>query len=113
MSKAIKYFEAQNRKIVINAIRMLKLGRNLVDFDKIVREIPQGSLEKVSDELVKVLLGSPNTDKMPERLAKAILRHWQCDELSSPAGVKVLLEASMTLEEEKTKASLQALGVQL
>ncbi|MEM3383799.1 MAG: hypothetical protein QXL52_05800 [Nitrososphaerales archaeon] len=84
-----------------------------MDFDKIVKNIPQNSLEKVSDELVKILLGSPNTDKMPERLAKAILHHWQCDELSSPVGVRALLEASMILEEEKTKASLKTLGVQL
>jgi hypothetical protein len=85
----------------------------MMDFDKIVKEIPQSSHEKVSDELVKILLGSPNTDKMPEGLAKAMLRHWQFDELSSPVGIKVLLEASMTLEEEKTKASLQSLGVQI
>ncbi|MEM3437641.1 MAG: hypothetical protein QXP55_03785 [Nitrososphaerales archaeon] len=84
-----------------------------MDFDKIVKSIPQSSLEKVSDELVKILLSSSNTDKMPEGLAKAILRHWQCDELSSPTGVRVLLEASMILEGEKTKTSLQALGVQL
>lgn len=83
-----------------------------MDLDKIMKSIPQSSLEKVSEELIKILLGSPNTDKMPEGLAKAILRHWQCDELSSPVGVRALLEASMILEEEKTKNSLQALGVQ-
>jgi hypothetical protein len=84
-----------------------------MDFDKIVKGIPQSSLEKISDELVKFLLSSPNTDKMPEKLAKAILRHWQYDELSSPIGVRVLLEASMILEEEKTRALLQSLGVQV
>lgn len=85
----------------------------MIDFDDVVKKIPQHFLPKVSDELVKVLLGSPNTDKMSEGLAKAILHYWQCDELSKPTGLRVLLEASMTLEEEKTKASLQSLGVQL
>jgi len=92
---------------------MLKLGKNLIDFDNIMKRIPQNSLEKVSEELVKILLGSPNTDKMPEGLAKAILRHWQCDELPLPIGIRVLLEASTTLEEDKTKALLQSLGIQV
>jgi len=84
-----------------------------MDFDRIAKEIPQSSFEKVSDELVKILLSSPNTDKMNERLAKAILRHWQNDQLSLPTGIRVLLEASTTLEEDKTKALLQNLGVQV
>ncbi|MGQ9469735.1 MAG: hypothetical protein ACUVTD_07970 [Nitrososphaerales archaeon] len=89
------------------------MGKNLIDFDKIVKRIPQNSLEKVSEELVRILLGSPSIDKMPERLAKTILYYWQSDQLSSPIGIRVLLEASTTLEEEKTKALLQSLGVQV
>ena len=83
-----------------------------MDFDSIVKKIPQGSPEKVSDELVKILLGSANTDKMSERLAKAILYYWQNDQLSSLMGIRALLEASTTLEEDKTKALLQSLGAQ-
>jgi hypothetical protein len=74
-----------------------------------VKKIPPNSLEKVSDELIKILLGSTNTDKMPERLAKTVLYYWQSDQLSSPIGVRALLEASATLEEEKTKALVQCL----
>ncbi|MCP8316826.1 MAG: hypothetical protein H3Z52_00115 [archaeon] len=89
------------------------MGKNLINLDEIVKKIPQNSLEKVSDELVKILLGSPNTDKMNERLAKAILYYWQSDQLSSSIGIRALLEASTTLEEDKTKALLQSLGVQV
>ena len=81
----------------------------MIDLDNTVKKIPPNSLEKVTDELVKILLGSTNTDKMPERLAKAILYYWQNDQLSSPIGVRALLEASETLEEEKTKALVQCL----
>jgi len=84
----------------------------LIDFDNMVKEIPQNSLGKASEELVKIILGSPNTDKMLERLAKAILYYWQNDQLSSTMGIRALLEASATLEEDKTKALLQSLGVQ-
>ena len=83
----------------------------MIDLDNTVKKIPQNSLEKVSDEMVRILLGSTNTDKMPERLAKAILYYWQNDQLSSSIGVRALLEASTTLEEDKTKASLQSMGL--
>jgi hypothetical protein len=81
----------------------------LIDIDEAMERIPQSSLEKVSYELVKILLGSTNTDKMPERLAKAILYYWQNDQLSAPTGIRALLEASATLEEDGTKALLQCL----
>lgn len=84
----------------------------MIDLDNTVKRIPQNSLEKVSDELIKILLGSTNTDKMSERMAKVILYYWQNDQLSSPIGVRALLEASATLEEEKTKALLQCIDFQ-
>lgn len=85
----------------------------MAGLDEIIKRIPQSSFEKVSDDLVRLLLGSANADKVPEGLAKGILLSWECDELTKPSGLRTLLEASMIAEKDKTVALLQSLGIQL
>ncbi|MCP8306293.1 MAG: hypothetical protein H3Z49_04205 [archaeon] len=85
----------------------------MADINDIMKKIPQDSFEEVSEGMGKILLGSKNAEKMPERLAKAILRYFQKDQLTLPEGIRTLLEASMSLEEEKTKDLLQDFGIKI
>ncbi|MCP8311452.1 MAG: hypothetical protein L6M37_00680 [Candidatus Methylarchaceae archaeon HK02M1] len=85
----------------------------MADINSIMKNIPQDSFEEVSEGMVKILLSSKNAEKMPERLTKAILYYFQKDQLMSPEGIKSLLEASMSLEEEKTKDLLQDSGIKI
>ncbi len=83
------------------------------DINNMMKKIPQDSYEQVSEGMVKILLGSKNADKMPERLAKIILYSLQNDQLTLPVGIKALLEASMRLEEENTTNLLQELEIKI
>ena len=65
----------------------------------------------MSEKLIDVILKSPNASKMPSSLAKAILLHWQRDELATEVGLQHLLEASVILEPEKAASSIEEFGL--
>ncbi|MEM2970810.1 MAG: hypothetical protein QW270_00085 [Candidatus Bathyarchaeia archaeon] len=78
---------------------------------EIACNIPSSLRSAVSEKLVDIILKSSNASKMPSRLAKAILMHWQRNELVTEAGLQYLLEASVVLEPEKTVSSMEELGL--
>lgn len=79
--------------------------------EDIVRNIPFSLRGAVSEKLIDIILKSPNANKMPSQLAKAILLYWQIDELATEVGLQHLLEASAILEPEKTVSSIEELGL--
>ena len=80
--------------------------------EKIVRKIPSSSWETTSERLIDIVLNSPNANKMPSGLAKTILYYWQRDQLATEVGLQRLLEASITVDPEKTIDVLRELGFQ-
>jgi len=76
-------------------------------YQKIVKTIPVGKREKLSDKLVDFLLKSKKEDKMPSDLANTILNQWQLGPLTTEAGLAALLEAAVLLESEKTMELLE------
>lgn len=80
--------------------------------EKIVRKIPSSSWEATSERLIDIVLNSPNANKMPSGLAKTILYYWQRDQLATEVGLQRLLEASITVDPEKTIDVLRELGFQ-
>jgi len=85
----------------------------MVDINNIIEKISQDSFEEFSEGVVKILLDSKNVDKMPERLAKAILYNFQMNQQKLLVGIRPLLEASMILEEEKTIDLLHYYGIKI
>ncbi|MDH5448613.1 MAG: hypothetical protein OEY24_06100 [Candidatus Bathyarchaeota archaeon] len=80
--------------------------------EKIVRKIPSSSWETTSERLIDIVLNSPNANRMPSGLAKTILYYWQRDQLATEVGLQRLLEASITVDPEKTIDVLRELGFQ-
>ena len=76
-------------------------------YQKIVKTIPVGKREKLSEKLVDFLLKSKKEDKMPSDLANTILGQWQMGPLTTEAGLAMLLEAALLLESEKTMEFLE------
>ena len=76
-------------------------------YQKIVKNIPAGKREKLSDKLIDLLLKTKNEDKMPGRLANTMLHQWQLGPLITEAGLATLLEAAVLLESEKTMEFLE------
>ncbi|MEM2937243.1 MAG: hypothetical protein QXJ63_01695 [Candidatus Bathyarchaeia archaeon] len=79
--------------------------------EDIVRNIPHSMRNAVSEKLIDIILKSPNASKMPSSLAKAILLHWQRDELATEVGLQHLIEASAIMEPEKVASSMEELGL--
>ncbi len=82
-----------------------------MSIDKVLSKIPASKRDAASNKLVDIILSSPNAEKMPNDLAKNILRDWQEDQLASEVGLRRLLEASMILEPEKTASAAEELGL--
>ena len=76
-------------------------------YQEIVKTIPVGKREKLSDKLVDFLLKSKKEDKMPSDLANTILNQWQLGPLTTEAGLAAILEAAVLLESEKTMEFLE------
>jgi hypothetical protein len=88
------------------------LGGITISIEEVVRKIPSSSREAVSESLIDIVLNSKKASKMPSGLAKTILYYWQRDQLASEVGLQRLLEASISIDPEKTFESLRELGLQ-
>jgi hypothetical protein len=73
-----------------------------VSYKKIVEMIPVEKREKLSDKLLNYLLKAKKENKMPSSLARCFLSQWQKGNFDEPCGLSVLLEATVTVEPEKT-----------
>ncbi|MGW8289401.1 MAG: hypothetical protein ACWGNP_03925 [Candidatus Bathyarchaeia archaeon] len=73
-----------------------------MSYKKIVEMIPVEKREKLSDKLLNYLLKAKKENKMPSSLAKCFLSQWQTGGFDDVVGLAVLLEATLTVEPEKT-----------
>ena len=73
-----------------------------MSYKKIVEMIPVEKREKLSDKLLNYLLKAKKENKMPSSLAKCFLSQWQTGGFDDVTGLAVLLEATVTVEPEKT-----------
>ncbi|MCW4016846.1 MAG: hypothetical protein NWF06_10785 [Candidatus Bathyarchaeota archaeon] len=71
-------------------------------YKKIVKMIPVEKRETLSDKLLNYLLKTKKEAKMPSSMANCFLTQWQTSTFDDEAGLAVLLEATATVELEKT-----------
>jgi hypothetical protein len=74
----------------------------MMDYSKLVDLIPAEKWNPLSDQLIGVILGSKNDEKMPPPLANTILLHMKNNTSDSKLGLIALLEAALLLDPEKT-----------
>jgi hypothetical protein len=73
-----------------------------LSYKKIVEMIPVEKREALSDKLLNYLLKTKKEKNMPSSMAKCFLSQWQTGGFDDEAGLAVLLEATATVEPEKT-----------
>jgi len=73
-----------------------------VVYKKIVEMIPVEKRGTLSDKLLNYLLKSKKETKMPSTMAHCFLSQWQTGTFEDETGLAVLLEATATVEQEKT-----------
>ena len=73
-----------------------------MSYKKIVEMIPVEKREALSDKLLNYLLKAKKENKMPSSMAKCFLSQWQTGGFDDEVGLAVLLEATATVEPEKT-----------
>ncbi|HDQ07015.1 MAG TPA: hypothetical protein ENN36_09905 [Candidatus Bathyarchaeota archaeon] len=73
-----------------------------MSYKKIVEMIPVEKREDLSDKLLNYLLKTKNEKNMPSSMAKCFLSQWQTGSFEDETGLAVLLEATATVEPEKT-----------
>jgi hypothetical protein len=73
-----------------------------VSYKKIVEMIPVEKRGELSDKLLNYLLKAKKENRMPSSLAKCFLNQWQTGDFNDAVGLAVLLEATATVEPEKT-----------
>jgi hypothetical protein len=80
--------------------------------ETIVDKIPVSLYEALSGRLVNIILDSDRKDAVPKELAKKIIYLWRQDQLATPAGVGIMLDAARISDAEKTSEILDELGLQ-
>ena len=73
-----------------------------MDYQQIVKMIPVEKRGTLSDKLLNYLLKTKNEAKMPSNMANCFLSQWQTGTFDDEMGLAVLLEATATVELEKT-----------
>jgi len=73
-----------------------------VVYKKIVEMIPVEKRGTLSDKLLNYLLKSKKEAEMPSSMAHRFLSQWQTGTFEDETGLAVLLEATATVEPEKT-----------
>ncbi len=77
-----------------------------MDYPKIVEMIPSEKWGPLSEQLIGVILGSKNDEKMPTALANAMLLNMKEHKTGTKDGLTLLMEAAVLLDCEKTVVAL-------
>ena len=72
-----------------------------VDLMEIIRKIPSEIQSDLSIGLMDLLLVSKGGEKIPSPLIKELLNLWRKQELGTTHGLKLLLEAALSVDPEK------------
>jgi hypothetical protein len=78
-----------------------------VSYKKIVKMIPVEKRGTLSDKLLNYLLKTKKEAKMPSSMANCFLSQWRTGTFDDEVGLAVLLEATATVELEKTATFLE------
>jgi predicted negative regulator of RcsB-dependent stress response len=99
-------FSIRQQLFKYHKVIALSQGGTFTDYSKLVETIPAEKWAPLSEQLIGVILGAKNDQKMPNALANIILLHMKNGTASSKAGLLALLEAAVLLDAEKTVAAL-------
>jgi len=80
--------------------------------ESVVDNIPVSLYEELSKNLVDSILDNEKKDAVPTEIAKKIIYLWRQDQLKTPAGIRTLIEASLTANPEETYQILNQLGLE-
>jgi len=80
--------------------------------ERVVEEIPTSLRDNLSKKLIDIILDASAKDAVPAEMAKRIIYLWRQDQLSTPAGLKALVEAALMVSPEGTYAAFNELGLQ-
>jgi len=83
-----------------------------INMEKAVESIPTSLYGDISKRLIGIVLDTQEKDAVPTELAKKIIYLWRQDQLTTPIGLRALLEASMMVDSSKTYFALEELGLQ-
>lgn len=77
---------------------------------EIARKIPIGSREDIIEKIADMLLNSPKAKEMPNELVKKIGYYWMQGQLTTDAGMEMLLKAAASIEPRNTLELLNGAG---
>jgi hypothetical protein len=77
-----------------------------MDYPKIVEMVPPDKWAPLSEELIGVILGAKNDDKIPNSIANSILMDMKTGKSSSKQGLTLLMEVAVVSDPEKTIIAL-------
>ena len=77
----------------------------------ILKSLSGSSADSLSKDLTDIILESKNAQSLPADIAKSFLGLYHDNRLSTPEGLRTLLEASIILDSEKTDKLLQKLNL--
>lgn len=80
--------------------------------ETLVDKIPVSLHETLSGRLVNIILDSDRKDAVSTELAKKIIYLWRQDQLATPAGVRIMLDAAVMSNAERAYEILDELGLQ-
>jgi len=82
-----------------------------IDAGQVVKKIPLELHGDLSIDLIDLLLISKNGDKIPSLTVKDLLNLWRKDELSTPHGLRLLLETATSVEPQEAGKILISKGL--
>jgi len=77
-----------------------------MDYPKIVEMVPPDKWAPLSEELIGVILGAKNDDKIPNNIANTILMDMKTGKSSTKQGLTLLMEVAVVSDPEKTIIAL-------
>jgi len=78
---------------------------------KALESVPSSLYKPLSEKLVSIILGSENIVAVSANTFKEIVHFWRLDQLASPRGLKILLQATSFIDFLETMRVLDSLGL--
>jgi hypothetical protein len=79
--------------------------------EKISEKIPISLHQKLSKNLISIVLDAEKKNIVPSDLAKKIIYLWRQEQLATPTGIATLLEAAMKVSTTRTFNAMDELGL--
>jgi hypothetical protein len=79
--------------------------------EEIVENIPVSLYTNLSEKLVYIVLSTKDKNAVPAETAKEIIYLWRQDQLASPTGIRILINAASRVNAEATYGTMDELGL--